>query len=231
MRSYNGQVVQLHIVSQEIHALDVKLQKDQRALKDLREQESREAAIRAEALRAQESREAAIRAKVLRNEREFLHRERQRELQQRQRQIRQLLQEKRGRTQEERERALNEALLLIESWPSYSNEMARLLNEALFGKELSYNDHIARLPRKKVRREDLDALKEKNVQCTVCMSNYEMGDIAVRLPCRHYFHKACIVTWLKKRNSCPLCRDVPIRCAKSEPGVTGDVHLVPYFLD
>ena len=70
---------------------------------------------------------------------------------------------------------------------------------------------IESLPCKKVRRKDLGVLKEKQVVCSVCLGDYEIGDVAVRLPCRHYFHKQCISDWLKENNSCPLCRDESIK--------------------
>jgi len=42
--------------------------------------------------------------------------------------------------------------------------------------------------------------------CAVCLKCPEVGDITHKLPCAHKFHKNCIVEWLKKINSCPMCR-------------------------
>ncbi|KAL8494246.1 hypothetical protein ACS0TY_025153 [Phlomoides rotata] len=46
--------------------------------------------------------------------------------------------------------------------------------------------------------------------CTICMEDFVVNsDKSVtvnELPCEHYFHKDCIVEWLQRSNSCPLCR-------------------------
>lgn len=43
--------------------------------------------------------------------------------------------------------------------------------------------------------------------CVVCLSDYQKGDQLRLLPlCKHYFHVACIDTWLSTHISCPVCR-------------------------
>lgn len=42
--------------------------------------------------------------------------------------------------------------------------------------------------------------------CVVCMEEFPIGVDVTRMPCSHIFHGRCIVKWLEKRNSCPLCR-------------------------
>ena len=45
-------------------------------------------------------------------------------------------------------------------------------------------------------------------QCFICMDNYKLGEFKRVLPtCTHCFHKKCIDKWLKKKASCPICRD------------------------
>ena len=51
--------------------------------------------------------------------------------------------------------------------------------------------------------------------CSICFTEYN-SDNVVKLPCDHLFHKECIEKWLKtedkENNSCPLCRDVVLKC-------------------
>jgi hypothetical protein len=42
--------------------------------------------------------------------------------------------------------------------------------------------------------------------CVVCQEEFHEGDRLSRLPCRHRFHKDCVVPWLQQHNSCPTCR-------------------------
>ncbi|KAJ1415807.1 Zinc finger, RING-type [Sesbania bispinosa] len=45
------------------------------------------------------------------------------------------------------------------------------------------------------------------MDCAVCLSALEDEEMAKLLPnCKHYFHVACIDTWLALHCTCPLCR-------------------------
>lgn len=41
-------------------------------------------------------------------------------------------------------------------------------------------------------------------ECAICMYELELTDTV--LPCKHYFHRACIATWLNQNAACPVCR-------------------------
>jgi hypothetical protein len=47
---------------------------------------------------------------------------------------------------------------------------------------------------------------ERNSTCSICLEDFNEGDIETILPCGHIFHKPCIIPWFKKDNSCPNCR-------------------------
>lgn len=45
-----------------------------------------------------------------------------------------------------------------------------------------------------------------NMTCPVCTDDFENNDDITSLPCRHHFHRKCVVAWLSRHCSCPVCR-------------------------
>lgn len=59
--------------------------------------------------------------------------------------------------------------------------------------------------------------------CSICLSEFEAGDLLRKLPCGHRFHGQCVDTWLCRNRKCPLCNhsvDTPMMhcvCNSSVP--------------
>ncbi|XP_030547651.1 E3 ubiquitin-protein ligase SIRP1-like [Rhodamnia argentea] len=47
---------------------------------------------------------------------------------------------------------------------------------------------------------------KENLQCSVCLDDFEIGAEAKEMPCKHKFHCGCILPWLELHSSCPVCR-------------------------
>ncbi|EFQ32081.1 uncharacterized protein GLRG_07225 [Colletotrichum graminicola M1.001] len=65
-------------------------------------------------------------------------------------------------------------------------------------------DALSKLQRKKVDKEMLGT--DGKTECTICIDDFNEGDEATVLPCKHWFHDQCVVMWLKEHNTCPICR-------------------------
>ncbi|XP_051133357.1 E3 ubiquitin-protein ligase RING1-like [Andrographis paniculata] len=59
------------------------------------------------------------------------------------------------------------------------------------------------LPDIKITKEILDS---DSSQCAVCKDSFELDEEAKQMPCKHIYHKDCILPWLELHNSCPVCR-------------------------
>uniref|UniRef100_A0A0E0A7U2 RING-type E3 ubiquitin transferase n=1 Tax=Oryza glumipatula TaxID=40148 RepID=A0A0E0A7U2_9ORYZ len=43
--------------------------------------------------------------------------------------------------------------------------------------------------------------------CAICLEQLQRGELCSEVPaCRHVFHRDCVGSWMKKSDSCPLCR-------------------------
>uniref|UniRef100_A0A3B3Q8R5 E3 ubiquitin-protein ligase RNF181 n=1 Tax=Paramormyrops kingsleyae TaxID=1676925 RepID=A0A3B3Q8R5_9TELE len=47
---------------------------------------------------------------------------------------------------------------------------------------------------------------DRGLKCPVCLLEFEEDETVRKMPCEHLFHSSCILPWLGKTNSCPLCR-------------------------
>lgn len=59
----------------------------------------------------------------------------------------------------------------------------------------------------------IDALKSVEIceegekgECSICLDDWEIGEIVKEMPCKHRFHGDCVEKWLKIHGSCPICR-------------------------
>ena len=110
-----------------------------------------------------------------------------------------------------------ERIVLIERTNSYfedlitldyeNDEIERIVNYLLLHDQHKYGSPPA-------SKEIVNKLKEETITkvlgsenvCSVCKEEFEVGNVILTLPCKHYFHKECISPWLTAHNSCPSCR-------------------------
>lgn len=60
------------------------------------------------------------------------------------------------------------------------------------------------------------------LQCTICLAEYEEGDELRRMPCSHRFHESCVGQWLTRHGTCPVCR-FELSGDKAPPAVHNEV--------
>lgn len=61
---------------------------------------------------------------------------------------------------------------------------------------------IQRLVVRTVNQKDIQESRE----CPVCKESFQLDEQVTEIPCNHIFHKECIISWLKRNGTCPVCR-------------------------
>ncbi|AES69209.1 putative transcription factor C2H2 family [Medicago truncatula] len=58
----------------------------------------------------------------------------------------------------------------------------------------------------KIRVEE--GMESEEMMCSICLVELLVGTQATRLWCSHLYHEGCIMKWLCRSNTCPLCRQI-----------------------
>lgn len=71
------------------------------------------------------------------------------------------------------------------------------------------------LPKVEITEEHCKKLDDGKLEmpsCHICITDFEMKEKTLLLPCGHMYHMKCIEPWLKEHNTCPVCRkELPSR--------------------
>ena len=67
---------------------------------------------------------------------------------------------------------------------------------------------ISSLPTAKVatKKDGSIDLPPDACDCSICLENFEEGQIRKTLPCLHGFHSTCVDKWLSTNGACPVCK-------------------------
>jgi len=79
-------------------------------------------------------------------------------------------------------------------------EQLMVLDEGIVKKGLSETD-IEKFPLEMYLK-DCDG----EHSCSICLTEYESGEVMRKLTCSHKFHKDCVDTWLQSNITCPICK-------------------------
>ncbi|KAL2226145.1 E3 ubiquitin-protein ligase RING1 [Sesamum indicum] len=107
-----------------------------------------------------------------------------------------------------------QGMVVIERSGSNSSNGSSLGFEALFGDVFS-----GKSGQPPASKASIDAMASVEIvgsendddPCVICLEEWEAGEKAKEMPCKHRFHGECIEKWLRIHGSCPVCRyEMPV---------------------
>ncbi|KAG7557533.1 Zinc finger RING-type [Arabidopsis suecica] len=62
----------------------------------------------------------------------------------------------------------------------------------------------------RIKAEELKSVNMETESCSICLQSLFSSSKTspTRMSCSHVFHKGCLVEWLYRKNTCPMCRTV-----------------------
>lgn len=89
----------------------------------------------------------------------------------------------------------------METFGTYDEIFGRVLGNS---SSTRWPETVEELPVVNLTAEELE--ERGLVVCAICREKLSSNERLSELPCRHFYHKDCISSWLTNRNTCPLCR-------------------------
>ena len=145
--------------------------------------------------------EVKMRRKYEEGLRKILEEEKKRKKEEEER--RKILEEIRKREEEERRRERKER-------EQINNQLNNAILDITIPDEIKYMG--VPIEKKILRRltvmkfSEIKNVNNDNKNCRICLENFIYDDKVIYLPCCHFFHKKCIIKWVKKNATCPLCK-------------------------
>ena len=79
------------------------------------------------------------------------------------------------------------------------------LNERLVENE---NNNIKQEIIEKIKKNKISSydINDNDKTCSICLEDFSQEKDILILDCKHIYHSDCIIEWINKDTSCPLCR-------------------------
>lgn len=68
--------------------------------------------------------------------------------------------------------------------------------------------------------------RASDTHCVICLDEMSSSASLLVLPCDHYFHETCLSSWLRIRNTCPLCQEIAVNLLE-HGAIVGPAALDP----
>lgn len=81
----------------------------------------------------------------------------------------------------------------------------------------SKGDYVHEFPRLEEDEDEISKLKdakspvtEEEDVCPTCLEDYDLENPRIITKCEHHFHLACILEWMERSNTCPICDQIMV---------------------
>ena len=88
------------------------------------------------------------------------------------------------------------------------NQTNSMINDSLINDSLIHENIIGEIKKLNGKYRELSTglILKNSSSCSICLEEYEKEDDIIILKCSHIYHDKCIMGWLNKDISCPMCR-------------------------